>query len=191
MIDFLVFANLTLLIPHLIIKKLRKKNRSLRILSQLTLLLGPIYHILIYQMCSFLGLNRYYLNLLFLIGLLFLILTIVEIIKSNKLLLIESIKSWMRGKRTHILGAVFIIISISLQFILFFDSRFSDLSALSHLSKSSVDNNPHYYPTGILSFLAFFTFRLEGNNQFEKTQIVLFTYIFLIYILIFFDSTTI
>jgi hypothetical protein len=185
MIDFLVFANLTLLIPHLIIKKLREKNRSLRILSQLTLLLGPIYHILIYQMCSFLGLNRYYLNLLFLVGLFFLILTINIIIKSNKPLLIESIKSWVRGKQSQILGAVFVIISISLQFILFFDSRFSDLSALSTLSKNSVDNYPSYYPTGILSFLAFFTFRVEGNNKFGKTQIILFTYIFLIYILIF------
>jgi hypothetical protein len=185
MVDFLIFANLTLLIPHLMIKKLQEKNRSLNILSQLTLLLGPIYHILIYQMCSFLGLNRYYLNLLCLIGLLFLIMTIDKIIKSIKPLLIESLKSWVRGKRTQILGAVIIVISISLQFILFFDSRFSDLSTLSIYSKNNVDNNPSYYPTGILSFLAFFTFRIDGNNQFEKNQILLFTYIFLIYTLIF------
>lgn len=185
MIDFLVFANLTLLIPHLITKKLREKNQSLHILIRLTLLLGPIYHVLIYQMCSFFGLNRYYLNLLFLIGLLSLILTIDKINKSNKLLLIESIKSWVRDKRTQILGAVFIFTSISLQFLLFFDSRFSDLLGLSILSKNNVDNYPSYYPTGILSFLAFFTFRIEGIDQFEKNQIILFTYIFLIYILIF------
>lgn len=185
MIDFLIFANLTLLIPHFIIKKLREKNKSLHILSRLTLLLGPIYHILIYQMCSFFGLNRYYLNLLFLIGLLFLIINVNKIIKSNKLLLIDSIKSWVKGKQTQILGAVFIFISISLQFILFFDSRFSDLSNLSTLSKNSVDSYPSYYPTGILSFLAFFTFRIEGIRQFEKNQIILFAYIFLIYILIF------
>ena len=185
MIDFLIFANLTLIIPHLIVKKLREKNQSLHILSRLTLLLGPIYHILIYQMCSFFGLNRYYLNLLLLIGLLFLIMTINKIIKSNKLLLIESIKSWVKGKRIQILAAVFIVISISLQYIIFFDSRFSDLSNLSTISKNSVDNYPSYYPTGVLSFLAFFTFRIEGDNQFEKTQIILFTYILLIYVLVF------
>jgi hypothetical protein len=185
MIDFIIFANLTLLIPHLIIKKLRNKNQSLNISSQLLLLLGPIYHILLYQLSSFVGLNRYYLNLIFLIGLLFLIITIFILIKSDKPLLIVKFKSWVMGKRIRILGVVFIVASISLQHFIFFDSRFSDLLGLSILSKENVDNNPSYYPTGILSFLAFFTFRSNGLNQFEINHILLLSYVFMIFIVLF------
>jgi len=185
MIDFIVFANLTLFVPHLIIKKLRNKNQSLHISSQLLLLLGPIYHILLYQMSSFVGLNRYYLNFIFLISLLFFIVTIFILIKSDKTLLIVKFKSWVMGKRIRILGMVFIVASISLQHIIFFDSRFSDLLSLSILSKNSVDNSRSYYPTGILSFLAFFTFRSDMLNQFEKNHILLLSYVFMIFIVLF------